>query len=180
MSAGIGTVGVTGKDSDFTLYVSSATSASAKLIDIDGSPDSAGVYDNRIKQSFEGEITFATASTTLGNLVDFTVTSGSGRLYFDNDDRNSAKNRHTIGITEDGAASIRFKPSGSGVTIVQAALRGRNQKAYQTFFSSFANLVKVDDVSGRTGVVGTRLYRIPFTVEVRDGEDRHACSESKR
>ena len=82
MSAGIGTVDVTGKDSDFTLYVSSATSASAKLIDSAGSPDSAGVYDNRIKQSFEGEITFGTDGTILGNLVDFTVTSGWWKALF--------------------------------------------------------------------------------------------------
>ena len=48
-------------------------------------------------------------------------------------------------------------------------LRGTNQRTSWTFFSNYANVAKVDDVSGRTGVVGTRLSD-PFTVEIRDGE----------
>ena len=154
----------------FTLYVSVDASASAKLIDSDGSPDTDGEYSNIIKHSAEGEISFATSGTVAGNLVDFTVTSGGGRLYFDNDDRNRAQNRQTVGLEgPSSAAKIRFRPPSSGVTIVQASLRGTNQRAYQTFYSNFSNVAKVDDVPGRTGVVGTRLSD-PFTVEIRDGE----------
>ena len=157
----------------FTLYASAPADFGDKLIDNGGSPDTDGEYSNIIKHSAEGEIIFATSGTADGNLVDFTVTSGGGRLYFDNDDRNRAQNRQTVGLdrsnSANGDAKIRFRPPSSGVTIVQASLRGTNQRAYQTFYSNFPNVAKVDDVPGRTGVVGTRLSD-PFTVEVRDGE----------
>jgi hypothetical protein len=154
----------------FTLYASAPADSGDKLIDSGGSPDTNGEYSNIIKHSAEGEIIFATSGTADGNLVDFTVTSGGGRLYFDNDDRNRAQNRQTVGLDgSNGDAKIRFRPPSSGVTIVQASLRGTNQRAYQTFYSSFPNAAKVDDVTGRTGVVGTRLPD-PFIVEVRDGE----------
>ena len=101
-------------------------------------------------------------------LVDFSIISGGGRLYFDTDDRSRAQNRQTVGA-DNNSATIKLIPPSSGVTIVQAVLRGTNQRTSWTFFSNYANVAKVDDVSGRTGVVGTRLSD-PFTVEIRDGE----------
>ena len=153
----------------FTFYVA-ATPAATALFD-PASPTTTGVYTNTIASSVEGQISFATQGATADNmLVDFSILSGSGGLYFDADDRNrnTSRRNQTVGV-DSSAAAIRFRPPGSGVTIIQAAIRGTNQRAYRTLFSNFPNVSKVEDVSGRTGVIGTRLPD-PFIVEVRDGE----------
>ena len=153
----------------FKFYVAETPSATA---DFDpASPTTNAVYRNTIGSSTERQISFSTNGSADHMLMDFSISSGSGGLYFDNDDRdrNRSQKRQTVGInaTTDDAA-IFFRPPGSGVTIIQAAIRGTNKRAYQTLFSSAPKLVKVDDVGGRKGVIGTRLPD-PFVVEVRDG-----------
>ena len=136
-----------------------------------GSPNADGELYNVNRHSAEGDISVSGLDGTSGNgnLIDFIVISGSGRLYFDNDDRSSAKTKHTVGY--DGTtASISFRPPSSGVTIVEAWIRGTNQRRRWTFFSQSPTLHKVDEPSAdrRTGVINTRLLD-PLTVEVRDG-----------
>ena len=152
----------------FTLYVSAAPSSALA----DFSPASTlSDPQNVVTGSAEGEISVGTTDTNAGNLVDFTVISGSGTLYFDGDDRNRAQGKQTVGIdAARGNAAIRFKPPGSGVTVVEAWLRFTNKRTRWTFFSVSPTLVKVEDVAGRTGVVGTRLSD-PFVIEVRDGQN---------
>ena len=151
----------------FTFYVAANATPSSQFDP--ESPNTSGDYRNII---FTGrgdrDIVVATTAQADNVLVDFSIISGSGRLYFDPDDRSRAQNRATVGV--DGTnASIKFISPSSGVTIIQVTLQGTNQRTSRTHFSNFANLTKVDDVSGRTGVIGTRLPD-PFVVEVRDGE----------
>ena len=137
-------------------------------------PDANGEYYNLIRYSAEGDISLRSgdfnSAVTAGHLIDFTVISGSGRLYFDNDDRSSAKSKQTVGVNASDNASIRFRPPSSGVTIVEAWIRGTNQRRRWTFFSQSPTLNKVDEVSAdrRTGVINTRLLD-PLIVQVQDG-----------
>ena len=169
-SAGVFTV--TAGTLTFTVYGANNNVAGAGFDP--ASPDANGEYYNLIRYSAEGDISLRSgdfnSAVAAGHLIDFTVISGSGRLYFDNDDRSSAKSKQTVGVNASDNASIRFRPPSSGVTIVEAWIRGTNQRRRWTFFSQSPTLNKVDEVSAdrRTGVINTRLLD-PLIVQVQDG-----------
>ena len=168
---GVFTVTVGSNDLIFTVYGANNDVAGVEFDP--ESPDEDGEHYNIIRYSAEGDIALGSSnfnnSIADGHLIDFTVISGSGKLYFDNDDRSKAQSKQTVGV-DTNSASIRFRPPSSGVTIVEAWIRGTNQRRRWTFFSSSPTLHKVDEVSAesRTGVINTRLLE-PLTVEVRDG-----------
>ena len=168
---GVFTVTVGSNDLIFTVYGANNDVAGVEFNP--ESPDADGEHYNIIRYSAEGDISLASSDfnndIAAGHLIDFTVISGSGRLYFDNDDRSKAQSKQTVGV-DTNTASIRFRPPSSGVTIVEAWIRGTNQRRRWTFFSSSPTLHKVDEVSAesRTGVINTRLLE-PLTIEVRDG-----------
>ena len=169
-SAGVFTV--TAGTLTFTVYGANNNVAGVEFDP--ASPNANGEHYNLIRYSAEGDISLGSSNFNntvgAGHLIDFTVISGSGRLYFDNNDRSSAKSKQTVGVNSSDNASIRFRPPSSGVTIVEAWIRGTNQRRRWTFFSQSPTLNKVDEVSAarRTGVINTRLLD-PFVVQVQDG-----------
>ena len=167
-SGSTGVFQVTASILSFTVYGANNDVAGVEFDPV--SPGTDRELYNVNRYSAEGDISVSSSDFKAGNLIDFTVISGSGRLYFDNDDRSSAKTKQTVGVNSSESASIRFSPPSSGVTIVEAWIRGTNQRRRWTFFSQSPTLHKVDEPSAarRTGVINTRLLD-PLTVEVRDG-----------
>ena len=142
----------------FTLYVATDSIAS---------PDISEPSANEIKTGRPGSPIAVTSSAGNGALIDFTVVSGSGKLYID--DMNKVQSTQTIGLDDD-TASVYLKPPSSGITIVEMRVSGKAVARYCTFFSDYPNLVKVEEpsIDSRTAPVGTRLPD-PFIFEVRDG-----------